>query len=376
MRYFLAGGAVRDVLLGRSPTEFDIVFSGGTPEEAAGGPARRVGKTAATYIIHGRDYVPLAGSIQEDLLGRDCTINALLMDENGVIHALPKTFEDLRCGVIRHAAPDTFHKDPARVFRAARFAATLPGFSIAEETVAVMRAVAAKPDFSDIAAERVGKECMKAMGGHAPGNFFRALAAANALEPWFAPFGSGAAIPAGPPQYYGDDSVFDHTVAVMDAAGAAVLPDPERALAVWMALCHDLSKLATPWETLPRHIGHETRGQCLAETLARRLRLPKRWEKAGMLAASLHMKAGQYAALRPQTKVRLLQPLAASGMFAPFVALVMADTGDKTLEEVMRRDMAAMLAVSLPETWRDKGAQSAAELRRLRVLALKSGTPR
>lgn len=378
MRYFLAGGAVRDLLLGLSPVEFDIVFDG-SPEDMARhhGSVRRVGKTAATYIADGRDHVPLADSISEDLLARDCTINALLMDENGIIHALPRTFEDLRNGTIRHASPDAFRKDPARVFRAARFTATLPGFSIAEETVPVMRAAAARPEFAAIAAERVGKECMKAMAGHTPGNFLRALAAANALAPWLTPLGEGKNIPAGPQRFHGANTVLDHTVAVMNDV-ARDFPETsdsadkaERALGVWMALCHDLGKLTTPHDLLPRHIGHEFRGQTLAETLARRLRLPRRWEKAGILAAALHMKAGQYTILRPGTKVDLLHTLAVNRVFAPFMALVMADAEDRTLGDAMRRDMAAMHAVSLPAKWRNKGVESAAELRRLRSQAVK-----
>lgn len=375
MRYFLAGGAVRDLLLGLSPTEFDIVFDG-APEDIAGphAAAHRVGKTAATYIINGRDHTPLAGSITEDLMGRDCTINALLMDENGVIHALPQTFDDLRQGLIRHASPQAFMKDPARVFRAARFTATLPGFSLAPETVPVMRDVAGRDGLRAIAAERVGKECMKAMAGHTPGNFLRALAVTEALEPWLAPLGQGKDIPAGPPQYHDEESVLDHTVMVMNAIAAmpfaATLPATERALAVWMGLCHDLGKLTTPRETLPRHIGHEQRGQNLAGTLAQRLRLPKRWEKAGVLAAALHMKAGQYRILRPGTRVDLLHTLAVNRIFAPFAALVMADSREETLERAMRREMEAMLAVTLPEKWRNRGPESAEELRRLRIRAV------
>ena len=381
MRYFLAGGAVRDLLLGLHPIEFDIVFDG-SPEDMARqhSAVHRVGKTAATYVVGGRDHVPLTGSIPEDLQARDCTINALLMDENGIIHALPQTFADLRNGTIRHAAPDAFRKDPVRVFRAARFTATLPGFSIAEETVSAMRDAAARPEYMAIAAERVGKECMKAMAGHTPGNFLRALAVADALDPWFAPFGEGKDIPAGPPKFHRENTVLDHTVTVMNTVANEFLGTPDtateagkadRALGVWMALCHDLGKLVTPRDMLPRHIGHEFRGQVLAEALARRLRLPRRWEKAGILAAALHMKAGQYAILRPGTKVDLLHTLEVNRIFAPFAALVAADAGDTPLCDAMRRDRQVMLAISLPEKWRNRGAESAAELRRLRSRAVK-----
>ncbi|MCC8193948.1 MAG: hypothetical protein LIP28_04810, partial [Deltaproteobacteria bacterium] len=199
MRYFLAGGAIRDLLLGLKPTEFDIVFDGSAEDLARlHGTARHVGKASVTYIVDGRDHAPLAGSIPEDLLARDCTINALLLGEDGVVYALPQTFDDLRNGVIRHAAPDSFLRDPVRVFRAARFAATLPGFHVAPETVSLMRKTSRDNNFRVIAAERVGKECMKALAGHAPGTFLQTLSEARALSPWFSPLDRGQNIPAGP----------------------------------------------------------------------------------------------------------------------------------------------------------------------------------
>ncbi len=257
MRYFLAGGAVRDLLLGRCPTECDIVFQGAPGAmERLHGPRRRVGKTAATYFISGHDHTSLAGSIHEDLLARDFTINALLMDEAGIIHALPHTFADLRDGIIRHASDTAFRKDPVRVFRAARFSATLPGFSVGPTTIALMRETAESPAFRAIAAERVGNECMKAMAGHRPGNFVRALADADALSPWLAPFKAGKDIPAGPSRFHGEKtSVFEHTLAVMDAVAAKPLSGTDRALAAWMGFCHDLGKLTTPSQSLPRHLG-------------------------------------------------------------------------------------------------------------------------
>ena len=372
MRYFLAGGAVRDLLLGRIPTEFDIVFDG-TPEEMARlhGPLLQVGKKTVSYIVNGRDHTPLLGNITENILARDCTINALLLEENGVIHALPQTFTDLRDGILRHASPQAFIDDPVRIFRVARLMATLPGFFIIPETMVLMRKVATEEEFYTISPERIGKECMKAMAGHTPGDFLYALSTANALYPWFSPLEKGKDIPAGPPLYHNHNSVLDHTCAVMNTLAAIPLSLDERQIAVWMGLCHDLGKLTTLSKCLPRHIGHERRGERLARKLARLLRLPRRWEKAGCLAALLHMKAGQYASLRPGTKVDLLHTIAASRFATPFIALVVADSGNITLRDQMERDMRTILGVSLPEQWRNKGKESAVVLRRLRIAALK-----
>lgn len=376
MRYFLAGGAVRDMLLGIAPDEFDIVFDGTAAEFLRQhNRAVSVGRDKKiTYIVNGHDHMPLAGSIPEDLANRDLTINALLLDEYGVIHALPSTFDDLRDGVLRHASPDAFTDDPVRVLRAARFSAVLPGFSISPETLGKMREAAAFPEFSKIAAERAGRECMRAMAGEIPGNFLRALAKGDCLAPWLSPFDAGLNIPAGPAEHHGDASVFSHTCEMMDAIAsmpyARALPKGERALAVWMALCHDLGKITTDPVILPRHLGHEKRGADIANNLADRLRLPTVWKKAGAMAASLHMKAGRYNSLRPGARVDLLRALNASRLFAPFCALTMADSGNDSLGETMHRDMRAMLAVTLHEEWRNRGSESAARLRELRAEAL------
>ncbi|MCC8194676.1 MAG: HD domain-containing protein, partial [Deltaproteobacteria bacterium] len=184
------------------------------------------------------------------------------------------------------------------------------------------------------------------------------------------PLDRGQNIPAGPLRHHGHDRVLDHTRDVMNAIAAMPLPPAERPLAVWMGLCHDLGKAETEPEKLPRHIGHESRGAVLARELSRRLRLPRLWEKAGSLAASLHMKAGQYPLLRPGTKVDLLQTLAASRLADPFIALVVADSGEPPLRNQLQRDLETILTVSLPEKWRGRGRESAAELRRLRITAL------
>lgn len=382
MRYYLVGGAVRDILLGKRPKEFDIAFSGSVDDFLAlhKGCVRIVGKTTSVYIVNGREHSPLHnGTLAEDLANRDLTINALAMDENGIIHALPQSFADLADGVLRHASPTAFTRDYTRVLRAARLFATLEGFSIHPDTIRHMREAASQSGYANLAAERAGKECMKAMAGHAPANFLRALAQANALSPWLAPMEKALYVPAGPPKFHGDNSVFKHTCEVMDTTAAIcahdAMPENDRALAVWMALCHDLGKLETPPTCLPRHIGHESRGVQAAENLAASLRLPTLWAKAARIAITLHMKAGQYMKLKRKTRVDLLHALHVSGLFAPFCALVTADSRDDgTLAAHMRGDMAAMLRVSLPEEWRNKGETSARKLRELRITALQPYT--
>jgi tRNA nucleotidyltransferase (CCA-adding enzyme) len=115
--------------------------------------------------------------------------------------------------------------------------------------------------------------------GHTPGNFLRALAETSALSPWLAPMEKALFVPAGLSKFHGNNSVFEHTCEVMNAVAAmslrAAMPEKERSLAVWIALCHDLGKLETDASLLPRHIGHESRGLHTAENLVASLRLAR-----------------------------------------------------------------------------------------------------
>lgn len=381
MQYYLVGGALRDLLLGRIPKEFDWAFDGSVPDFLQSQEqVRKVGRGDPVYLVNGNDHVPLRGeNIAVDLTRRDFTINALALDASGILHMHPQALADLRDGVIRPASPESFAQDPARVFRAARFSAVFPDFALHEETLKGMRHAAEENLLPPVAAERVGRELQKALGGLCPGNFLRALAKTNCLAPWFAELEGSDAIPAGPEAFHGSASVLEHTASVMDKTAALCaaymeLPPRDIALSVWMALCHDLGKHRTDPALLPRHTGHETRGEEAARLLARRLRLPARWEKAGILAARLHMKGGIYTTLRIGTKVDLLVTLHAASLAAPFAVLVAADSGDRELIRLIFEDLDRILPVSLPVHLQNLGVRSGQKLRELRCQAL-AGTP-
>jgi hypothetical protein len=157
------------------------------------------------------------------------------------------------------------------------------------DLLAAMRAVTSEA-LGGVAAERVRQEVVKACSAPAPGRFLRVLRDGDSLAPWLAEFRGADTIPAGPPEFH-DADVLEHTARVMDRCAG----DPLR---VWMALCHDIGKTATARELLPRHFGHEEKGQDLSDALAQRLRLPSRYFRAGRLAARWHMAAGRYAELR------------------------------------------------------------------------------
>lgn len=367
MNIYLVGGAVRDRLRGLEPADLDYVAVGAPPDTAEAGLHRRVpgltrvGRGIPVFVRGAAQYtISEFARIEDDLFSRDLTINALAQAEDGAVIAHPQALDDLRDKILRPVAVANFLADPLRAVRAARFAAAFPDFTVHADLLTAMRAVSSAA-LGAVAAERVGQETLKACASARPGNFVRTLRDGDCLEPWFAELAGADAIPAGPPAYH-DASVLEHTARVMDGCVGG-------ALAAWMALCHDLGKTTTPREEWPRHFGHEERGEALAETLARRLRLPSRCLAAGRLAARWHMAGGCYATLRAATRIRLLLALDKVGVLEPFFRLVAADGGGENLERA-RRELAVIRGVSLPEKHRNLGPRSAGILLHLRCEAL------
>ena len=367
MKIYLAGGAVRDLLLGASLNDRDYLVTGISEQtfQLRFPEARKVGLAFPVYLIEGLEFAfPRASSLEEELCARDFTVNALLLDENGCLICHPQGLEDLCRRILRPCSTTSLADDPLRCFRAARFVAKLADFTAHPELLAAMKTVADSPRLASVAPDRVGQEVRKALRSARPGQFLRVLDQGNCLAPWFREFADGGHKPAGPPAYH-DASVLEHTARTMD-----LLAGDE--LAVWMGLTHDLGKTITPESALPKHHGHSGRGEAMALELAERLRLPNSLGQAGAKSAKWHMIGGQYPSLRPTTKVDLLMDLHLSDLLAPFFSLVLADQGLDLLERA-REDLRHILAVSLPKNARNLGAESGKRLRQLRAQALKNG---
>jgi len=364
MRILLVGGAVRNILLGLPVRDRDYLVLDATVEQflAAHPSAKPVGKTFPVFILDHQEYsFPRAATLEQDLALRDFTVNALAMDENGRLFCHPTALQDIQARIIRPASPASLPDDPLRAIRAARFVAQMPGFSAHPELLDAMRSVAASGALASPFAERVGQEVQKAMAGERPGEFLRLLDRAGCLSPWLRELEGASRIPAGPPKYH-DASVLEHTARVMDRLAG----DP---LSVWMALCHDLGKVSTPADMLPRHIGHDLRGEAEAQTLGERLRLPTRLIRAGADAARWHMIAGNYPDLRESTRVDLLMRLKSRGVLRELFRLELADK-NRDHSGLVQDDLAAILAVRLPPEDCGLGQLSAEKLRNLRIKAL------
>ena len=363
MKTYLVGGAVRDLLLGRMPKDCDYAFDDKAEAFIQAKPGScKVGRSVSVLILNGVEYTPLAGaSLDSDLLSRDLTINSLALGKDGRIYMHPQAIEDLRTACLRLAAPTALEHDPLRVFRIARFAAHLPQYSIDSACYELMRKTAEQKLLDKLPAERVGREMLKAFEAPQPSRFIYTLAKAGCLLPWFAECEDMDDIPAGPAQFH-RGSVLQHTCRIMDSVQGD-------SLAVWMALTHDLGKISTDAAILPHHYGHERRGKPLAERLAKRLALPKRFERGGMLAAELHMQAGIYPELRIGTKHDLLIRVHYAGFDTAFWKLADTDAGQNRSEQAMR-DLHTILAVKLPPDWQGQGKESGERLRLLQCEAL------
>ena len=380
MRTYLVGGAVRDLLLGREPADEDYLVTGTDAETTLQSHpgAKAVGADTPTWVIRGREYALPRGdavmgeaSIDADLALRDLTINALAVAQDGELIAHPSALADLQARVLRPCGPTSLPDDPARVFRAARLAAQLPEFQPTDELLIAMRAAA--PLTPDLPCERIAKEVRKVLAAPRPSRFLELLAATGNLAPWLAELDGSDIIPAGPAPYH-TGSLLRHTGRVLDAL-AVTRPGDD--LAGWMGLVHDLGKTATEPQRWPRHHDHDALGPQRAETLGVRLGLPRRFLRAGTVAAGEHMKAARYATLRPGTRVDLLDTLHRADLLERMFALVAADAPESGpdpradhLLALARRDLEAMLAVQLATHERDLGAASGARLRELRCLAV------
>lgn len=207
MQTYLVGGAVRDALLGREPAERDWVVVGARPEDLEAAGYRRVGRdfpvflhpeTGEEYALarterksgHGyHGFETHAGpevTLEQDLARRDLTINAMARDAEGALVDPHGGRADLEAGVLRHVSP-AFVEDPLRVLRVARFAARFAplGFAVADETRALMSAIAASGELDWLVPERVWQETERALAEPEPAVFFDELAACGALAPVF-----------------------------------------------------------------------------------------------------------------------------------------------------------------------------------------------
>ena len=323
MKIYLVGGAVRDSLLGRPVHEKDWVVVGAHPEELTSQGYRAVGKdfpvflhpeTQEEYALARTERKSGSGhtgficafspdiTLEEDLIRRDLTVNAMAQDSDGTIIDPYGGHQDLDARLLRHVSP-AFREDPLRVFRVARFAARYAylGFRIADETLQLMQDMSASGELNSLTPERVWKETERALGEDAPDVYIQVLRDCGALAIWFQEIDRLFGVPQRA-EYHPEIDTGIHTLMSLRIA-TQLSP---KAHVRFAALVHDLGKGDTPASDWPRHIGHEERGVARVRELSQRLRAPKDFQALGEQASRFHLDIHRAAELRPSTILRKL----------------------------------------------------------------------
>lgn len=322
MRAFIVGGAVRDELLGLPVQDRDWVVVGASVDDMLARGFRPVGKdfpvflhprTQEEYALarterkSGHGYKGFAVhstpdvTLEEDLLRRDLTINAMARSETGALIDPYGGQRDLADKVFRHVSP-AFAEDPVRILRLARFAARLPDFSVAPETLGLMRTMVEHGEVDHLVAERVWQELARGLMEHRPSRMIQVLRDCGALARLLPELAALFGVPQ-PAEHHPEIDTGVHVLAVVDHAAATAQPLAVR----WACLLHDLGKGTTPAELLPRHHGHESRSAELARTVCERLKVPVDCRDLAILLAREHGVLHRAATLRTATIVTLIE---------------------------------------------------------------------
>jgi len=322
MKIYVVGGAVRDELLNLPVQDRDWVVVGATPEDMLAAGYRPVGKDFPVFL-HPRTHEEYAlarterktapgyagfafhaspdVTLEEDLARRDLTINAMARGEDGMLIDPYGGRADLEARLFRHVGP-AFVEDPVRILRIARFAARFTDFSVAPETLALMREMVANGEVDALVPERVWQEIARGLMEAQPSRMFAVLRDCGALARLLPELDRLWGVPQRA-EYHPEVDTGVHVMMVVDTAARGGHALPVR----FAALLHDLGKGTTPRDEWPRHIAHEARSVKLVEAVCARLRVPADCRDLALLVARYHGDIHKAVELRADTIVRLFE---------------------------------------------------------------------
>ncbi|MBV4468275.1 multifunctional CCA addition/repair protein [Pseudomonas siliginis] len=324
MQVYKVGGAVRDRLLGLPVTDVDRVVVGATTEEMLAKEFRPVGadfpvflhpKTGEEYALarterkSGRGYGGFTFyaspevTLEEDLIRRDLTINAMAEDDQLNLTDPYHGQRDLEARILRHVSP-AFAEDPLRVLRVARFAARYAGlgFTVADETMELMRQLSESGELQALTAERSWKEISRALMEDHPQVFIQVLRDCGALKELMPEVDALFGVPQ-PETHHPEIDTGLHTLSVLEQSALLKQPLTVR----WACLLHDLGKGLTPEEEWPRHIAHEHTGLKLIKAVNERFKVPKDCQELALLVGQYHTHGHRALELKASTLLELLQ---------------------------------------------------------------------
>lgn len=336
---YLVGGAVRDKLLNRTVKDNDYLVVGTTVEQMLSLGFNQVGKDFPVFLHpKTKDEYALARTerkqgqgytgfdcysapdvtIEQDLLRRDLTVNAMAMSENGTLIDPYNGQQDLENRVLRHVS-DAFIEDPLRVLRVARFAARYhtDGFTIAPETLTLMTQISHSGELATLSAERVWQEMQRALSegeDRESGNeqhpevFFQVLHQCQALKVIWPELDILWGVP-NPPQWHPEICSGDHTMMVLHQAVLLTANNKNKIAIRFAALCHDLGKGLTISEQWPSHRGHEKSGLPLVEKISKQLKVPNYCKQLALKVCEHHLHCHKAFQLKASTLLRIFNQL-------------------------------------------------------------------
>lgn len=320
---FLVGGAVRDQLLNRKVIERDYLVVGSTPGQMLSLGFTQVGKdfpvflhpeTKEEYALarterkKGKGYTGFECysepdvTIEQDLLRRDLTVNAMAMNSNDEIIDPYDGLKDLENRILRHVSP-AFSEDPLRVLRVARFAARYHqyGFTVAPETLSLMTEISRSGELETLSAERIWKEMEKALTEPNPEVFFLILKQCQAIQ---------AIWPELAEHMNNTRCSLDGVAPNVRQKGINTLPILQSAVALsndvairFSALC--LDPISNESEEAQNNKTHTS--TVINEQIAKRLKIPNSVAKLAIKTSQLHHNVLNAPLLEPEAILNLLE---------------------------------------------------------------------
>jgi tRNA nucleotidyltransferase (CCA-adding enzyme) len=339
LQTYVVGGAVRDQLLGRPVNDRDWVVVGATVQQMLDAGFRPVGRDFPVFLhpqtneeyalarterksapgYHGFTvHADPSVTLEQDLSRRDLTINAMALREDGTLIDPFGGQADLQGRVLRHVS-EAFAEDPVRILRVARFAARFADFSVAPETLALMRRMVEAGEVHALVAERVWQELARGLMEATPSRLFELLRDCGALRVLLPEVERLWGVPQ-PPAHHPEVDTGVHLMMVLDESARVQAALPVR----FACLGHDLGKGTTPADLLPRHLGHEERSVKLLKALCERLKVPVECRELAELTAREHGHVHASLALAPAAQLRLLERCDALRRPARFADLLLA----------------------------------------------------